>query len=688
MHTDSQLDNSLPEFLQDVSDVSETESIPSFHPLKKISILIGLIWFILIFLYIRYAFGLESFGALLPSEFAVFLASVFLPPAVLILIVALIGRMLSAQKQSVLMEKSLNRLFLSGHENLLAEALSQSLKKEISALTESAVYLSQHTLALKDQLHAKATDFAQTKELLDTFLNTGLKKFSEESSAFAEQCRQAALKADEASALYLQRIDTLKDATRLLNQELKPLLAQTDEASKNLKQILDESKKQMDQHQTQSKAFAEASRQSLESVSQILDTQSDKLEKIYRRTADNCNEIYKRLDRSISHIENSLKSQQKTAQLQSDILAQKSDKMGEYGRLINLEVAAMVERSATLDKNTKEQISILSTAGTKIERILEGAHNSLEEKSARVINNIENIIINLEAELQKMAGFIQFTENKNTEIQSTAEKITRQIGHISVDFGQKADDLKNRSVEAIDKFNEVSGVIHLKAQGLTEAAGIMVTKGRESAEALAAQEQAIYHTAQKLNIAEQQIVTVGNALQESAEQTEELIEKYKKQLGNLNQTLRERAEKLDQSRLLQEENLKAFQDQIANATLQNFVAESESMIEHMENLAVDFNRFLNKDDDELWKKFYSGDHAVFARHVIKNLKRGQINKIRQAYEKDTAFRVIADRYMSVFEQLLAAAQKTEKASALLSILSASEIGKIYYVVARALGRLE
>lgn len=678
----------LPEFLHDISDIPETDSALSSHLLKKFFALIVLVWLALILLYVHYAFGFESFSALLPSEFAVFLAFVLIPPAVLILIVALISRTLSAQKQSALMEKSLNRFLLSGHENLLTQALSQSLKKEISALTESAVFLSQQTLALKDQINAKATDFAQTNEILNTFLETGLKKFNEGSASFAEQCRQAALKADEASTLYLQRIENLKNTARLLNRELEPLLAQTAEASQNLKQILDESKEQMNAHQARAQAFAETSRQSLENVNQILNTQSDKLEKIYRRTADNCNEIYKRLDNGISHIENSLKAQQKTAQLQSALLSEKSDKMGEYGRLINLEVTAMVERSATLDKNAKAQIATLSAASNKIERILEGANNSLEQKSACVVNNIEKTILNLESELKKMADFIRFTENKNTEIKSAAEKITRQIGHISADLGQKADDLKNRAVDAIDKFNEVNGAIKQSAQSLTETTGVMVAKGRESAEVLSVQEQAINRTTQELRLAEQQIVTVGNIFQESAEQMDGVVEKYKKQLGNLSQTLRERAEKLDQSRLLQEQSLKAFQTEIENATLQNFVAESEFIIENLENLSVDFNRFLNKDDDALWKKFYNGDHAIFARNVVKSLKRGQILKIRQAYEKDMDFRVIADRYMSGFEQLLAAAQKTEKSSILLSILSGSDIGKIYYVVARALGRLE
>ena len=96
---------------------------------------------------------------------------------------------------------------------------------------------------------------------------------------------------------------------------------------------------------------------------------------------------------------------------------------------------------------------------------------------------------------------------------------------------------------------------------------------------------------------------------------------------------------------------------------------------------------FNKDEDELWKKFYNGDHGVFARYIVKNLNRKQIVKIREEYEKNQDFRQMADKYIRDFEALMEAARNSERPEVLLAMLSNTDIGKIYYVMARALDRL-
>ena len=73
--------------------------------------------------------------------------------------------------------------------------------------------------------------------------------------------------------------------------------------------------------------------------------------------------------------------------------------------------------------------------------------------------------------------------------------------------------------------------------------------------------------------------------------------------------------------------------------------------------------------------------------MVKNLNRKQIVKIRDEYEKNTDFRKIADSYISDFESLMTAARNAEKPEILLAMLSNTDVGKIYYVIARALDRI-
>ena len=123
--------------------------------------------------------------------------------------------------------------------------------------------------------------------------------------------------------------------------------------------------------------------------------------------------------------------------------------------------------------------------------------------------------------------------------------------------------------------------------------------------------------------------------------------------------------------------------------MSNFMNETSELITRLENLSVDINKFFNADEeDDLWKRFYSGDHAVFARNIVKKLNRKQIIKIRDEYEKNTDFRALTDKYISDFETLITAAQNAERSEVVLSMISGSDIGKIYYVVARAIDRLK
>ena len=122
--------------------------------------------------------------------------------------------------------------------------------------------------------------------------------------------------------------------------------------------------------------------------------------------------------------------------------------------------------------------------------------------------------------------------------------------------------------------------------------------------------------------------------------------------------------------------------------LSGFMDKMSLMVQDLENLSIDLNRFFDKDsEDDLWKKFYNGDHAAFAHNMVKKLGRKEILKIREQYEKNADFHELADRYLGEFETLLNAAEKSDKPETMLAVISGSEVGKIYYVMARALDKL-
>ncbi|SOD97195.1 hypothetical protein SAMN05421508_106319 [Caenispirillum bisanense] len=136
-----------------------------------------------------------------------------------------------------------------------------------------------------------------------------------------------------------------------------------------------------------------------------------------------------------------------------------------------------------------------------------------------------------------------------------------------------------------------------------------------------------------------------------------------------------------------EEKLRLLEAQRDAADLQRFLNGAVFIIERLQSIAVDITRLFSPTvDEDLWQRYYRGDTSAFLRHAARALTRRQAGQIRELYEANGDFRDYVNRYLSEYETLLRASRQTDRAEVLAATLTSADMGKLYLVLARAVGR--
>ena len=120
-----------------------------------------------------------------------------------------------------------------------------------------------------------------------------------------------------------------------------------------------------------------------------------------------------------------------------------------------------------------------------------------------------------------------------------------------------------------------------------------------------------------------------------------------------------------------------------------FLKDASKIINILENISVDVNRLLHpKDEEDLWKKFYNGDTQVFIRSIVKNMNSAQVALLRREFEKNIELRKLVTNYLKEFETLVEKSKSHEYSAALMAIISDADLGKLYYILAKAMDKIK
>ena len=309
--------------------------------------------------------------------------------------------------------------------------------------------------------------------------------------------------------------------------------------------------------------------------------------------------------------------------------------------------------------------------------------------------------------LNEAAGLIAAQNDKMTQIAEDTKALTDYFNNL---MNNASEQLIEKANVAHDRIRELGEGLQQLGRQLEETAGSSAEHFAASGEKLRSAVAEVMTDAERVagevrtshevfkeqsdNLratADETLTKVNEVMGSFSGSLEEFTEKGNAIVAgtdNFNKVIKKQIELLDIGAKQAGSELADIEKRYREMKVENFLKNATSIIEKLETLAVDINMIFNPESqDKLWQKYYEGDTDVFVRYLSRTMSRKQVVAIKEEFEKNPEFRKMVNAYMGEFEELINRARGCEKSGILLSVISGADIGKIYYVIARALDKL-
>lgn len=669
--------------------------------LHRFIIVFSVMWFGIVAVYITKFFGWDELFSMTPNEFSAFMAGITLPLAIVWVVMAYIDRGSSFRNETQMLRDSLNQIiFPDSNGNAATKMISDAIKAQVADLKETTRDVCAQADVIKRDLSDRIAEMKALAGELDTYSSQTMQELNTEIKKLVENFTFVAEKAASTTADFRVNTMQIREDSEQLSNIIKPMVNEMVTAAENIKEVVNVNNENIEKAQMQLNNYSESSQLAIGKIIESWAEKGENLEKTFLRTAENCEELFHRLDSGISHIETSINEQKNVVEQQSAILDKNSGyldkKLGEYGKLISLEVEAMIERSNTLEQNIQAQMKSIREASTQTTEIfgrlgtdISDKRQLLETESSRMVNNIHLTVGNLGEEVTRLQEFYKNTQDKNSELGKVFSSIAQTLKEMEDGLLASVNNFSNKAGGVVDKFNEVNSLVSGNIGKLSETADNIANQSKTNAGLLIEQDEYVNKSLASLKQISSQIAALNKDMSATAGNVGKTLTAYEHKMTVFSKAVDEHLASLNDNYGKTQKQYDEFNQKFKVASIDTFMKNSADIISELETISIDINSIFNKsgDDEALWKKYYEGDHSVFVRYLSKNMTKKEVIAVREDYEKKPDFRVVVDKYLDDFNSLIEAARSNNRASTLLALISGSDIGKVYYILSRALGKV-
>jgi len=313
----------------------------------------------------------------------------------------------------------------------------------------------------------------------------------------------------------------------------------------------------------------------------------------------------------------------------------------------------------------------------------------LENEGIQLVNNIAKIVSAFGEQAKRLQEFYGTTGKQSSDFGRAVTEVTQNLATAEENMNKNIEAFGQRASGILDKFNEINQQVSGNISRLSESTDKIAEQSKAGLGIISEQNTSIKDVMGNLNQITAGIVAANKKLAQTGTEISDTLQKYESKMSTFGKAVDSHLANLRDGYEKTEKQVDEFNKKFKSASMDTFMRNSSDIISELETLSIDINAVFNKTDkdDALWKKYYEGDHGAFVRYLSKNMTKKQVVAVKDDYENNQNFRVLVDKYLSDFEALVAAARENERAGTLLALISGSDIGKVYYILARALGKI-
>ena len=606
--------------------------------------------------------------------------------------------------------------------------MGNTLKKQVSVIEQSADKVFSRMTLLEEDVNKRVDAVvANTVKSID--------KLAEVNQSISVQNNDVSKFIQEITDKMALISGTFKDNFQIFNNTVKDLTLSSDDFTASIMQNCDkinQANQNMVQESKNAVSILDTHAQSIDAVLSKTLTQSDLIKESFERQGETLSDIANTVAAQTRLGEASLAQQYKYL---SDASTEVAERINEINKNMKDGTDNILENSAKIayefnvlgdrllkvnediNKSSKDSIKNVEQMNLSLSQLVDDFGINVNKSSAKIaaaMENYEKYIANFNTVTAEASSGVFEINNLISSQSDKMIKISEDTKQLVECFNTVLNDtsvqLSNRANFAYDKVKGLGENLKTLSMQMDEASKMTTTNFENAGNKLRATITEIASNAERISneirssgevflkqsgvlVAAgddtlKKVTDVMNVLNTSSSDFSSRGDELVKKSVAFSDIVGKQLKMMIETTQKAEKNISDIEKRYENVQIDTFLKDAAYIIEKLETSSVDINRIFNPNvEEEIWKKYYNGDTSAFVRYLAKNMTKQQILEIRKLYEKNMDFRNMVTKYLSDFETLVARARVNEHAGVLLSVISGADIGKVYYILAKALDKL-